>query len=190
MASRKKLKPPPSPFPWRCVVLSIDPGAKGGAAVWSCGVFMMSWPVRTDAEKGVVVRYAYDVARRNGLPLVVVFETWRPPAEGFGYMAGRALAASKASWKTIVNMGMPFKLGRRTFPKYLEVYAATWQARVLTVGRANRDQRIEATIDAGNTYSDEPCIDDNEAAARCIGYWATRAGEVGELLPEEFRRAA
>jgi hypothetical protein len=190
MAARKK-KPrlPASVTPHSCVILSVDTAQRSGWCVYVDGKYassgeidMLDPSLSTDqcglsgwSTDRVCLHALWECAEYEGRPAVLVFE--RPFR---GTTQGQWIGAWKQAWA--LNSGHKRRV--------CGVYPSSWRARVLGPGwaRAGREQvrKMELAVAARIAGRD---VKPDEAAAICIGDWATKAGEVLALLPKR-RRAA
>jgi hypothetical protein len=80
--------------------------------------------------------------------------------------------------------------------RIVSVYPQTWRARLFgkTVGTLPLERAFARSSKSsrarGMGHGLPPEIGPDEAAAICIGKWATHAGEVGAVLPKRVREAA
>lgn len=168
--------------------LSIDPGAKGGAAFWLDGSFKWSLPVDCGEHRMAVLGQAWSDA--GELPLVIVAETWTPHGK-MGFNAALGLGAQWGRWQERIDELPPVKVGRWQGPKIVKVKPGEWRRAVFGSGWGNKPkaewsalalQRVKAMHGVTAT--------DDEAVAVLIGEWATKTKAVQDVLPVKFRRSA
>lgn len=181
-----KRRPLPRSFvPHACLVLAIDPGEQGGAAIHGRGAYHGVFEVRPGDESRIV-ECALRLATELRLPLVVVGETWT-----FGGRRAdpRATGAMRARLSERWGMWLGALLAAG-FPKrrIVRVNSRTWQARELGAGwgvksdELKRRARAVAQRLTGNAGAWS--MSDDAADAVCIAWWARTAGEVEAVLPK------
>lgn len=162
-----------------CVVLSIDPGATSGWALWDdeCGWttgLAFTWDERRDAAC-----QAYTLARAANCPLVVVAETWRNtrPKNGrpFPLPTAIGLGAQWGLWLAeLQRLDVPEK-------RIVRVDTGTWGQVVLGRSRMTTEQRHAASqLRARAVLGHDVTAD--EAAALCIGLWGLRSEKVAAAI--------
>lgn len=183
--ARKKKEPPlrPSFRPWQCVLLAVDTANTSGWSLWSLGKHVQSGEIAIFTSAGCaelfeIVHSAKMRALELRVPLVVVCE------RSWGGHMGTAATAAFGAWKCVcINNQIPAS-------RLLQVYPATWRARVLPKGMhgapratVRKAERVHASNALGDAASTQP----DACAAYGIGCWAVRAGEVGMALPKSLR---
>jgi hypothetical protein len=171
---------------WRCVTVNVDVGTLSGWSIWGLGNYVDSGELDVVADPlgmDAVIQRAQEVAVRLGVPCVLVREKQYlgPIAGKDGRIRGRAGPGHplwKAAWK---RCGAVQKHS-------VAVSANAWRGRLIgapQLGRAvirAREQRLAAQL-AGRACGPD------ESPAVCIGHWASKAGQVGAVLPKKFRGA-
>lgn len=183
---RRKRAPagPASYTAWPCVILAIDPGETSGWAVMRGGHVpgtLTSKPAcgatSGSAGRAEAINTAVAFAKWQGLPLVVVAETW--PRR----MAGGLRVGAFASWQ-----GWREALAEAKVPKRRIVRAqmARWSAKVLgSAFLTTEARRARSLVVANARFGLALGPDDHDvAAALCLGIYATHAAEVGAVLPK------
>lgn len=182
---KKKSLPLPVFRAWRCVVLALDTASKTGWSVWSCGRLIAHGEFTLWSADGVrecirVVDIARDAALAQGIPWVVMSE------RSWGGHMGTGATEALGFWKfQLLNAQLPIvRIG--------QVYPARWRARVLPKGMhsAKREAVRKEELKAARMIALRVDIGDDEAPAILIGKWATKSGEVGEMLPKNAREFA
>lgn len=194
----KKPAPQPSATPWRCVVLTIDPGERSGWSIWREGVLEAHGFAQHHFDRQAAVARAFGLASSHGLPLVVVGESWS--ARRFQAAGGRlstaalvGLGASWGRWLEQLDREPGQTLGRWHGPAIVRVEPPVWRA--VTIGNAGNSAACKlravnrATVLAREAGLEPPTWSD-DADAIVMGEWACRAGQVGAVLPAAFRGAA
>lgn len=182
---RRKRAPagPASYTAWPCVILAVDAGRVSG---WS--VFVSGSPVAAGhGDVPAVCRYAIkDVIKaavETGLPVVVAAESWP--------LRWRPNGAPREAW----GMWLASLDGMVPKRRIVRVQVGRWSAKILgscALSTAQRRQRSVAVAGASllragwpaRTLSSVPEWSHDEAAAVCIGLWASHAAEVGRVLPK------
>ena len=178
MAKRKASKPWASLKPWPCMILAIDPGKSSGWSIWFNGDYIESGECSSfdDPELTKVVALVIHLAQEAQVPSALVLE--KHPWHGRGRHVGAGLEAAKEIWraKWVACGGVKARM--------LQVHLNTWRSAILgkTTGKEviEREQRTAKAIAKRDVGADE-------AAAICIGRWATVSALVGDSLPKKFR---
>lgn len=167
---------PAAPRPWRCAILAVDPGDSSGWSLWVNGRLSAFGSVDGGNQAAMlrVVEDAVVRALESVSSLLLVRE--RPYSR-------RILGPSWGMWdRAWEHAG----LSKR---RIVKVWPATWLARVCGSSKASKARQmqsargicaLEGKVHAG--------MDHDEAAAICIGRWATYAGEVGRVLGKRAMR--
>lgn len=171
----KKPKPPPSHIPWRCVILSVDPGDDSGAAIHVCGKLVEWGLANTLGKIEACARKAYEIAERENLPLVVVIEEWSAHGR-WSHRSKETLAGSVRDWKRAVA-DLP---RRRPTTKILRVHLSRWRA-AFRCARGITKPELVTLAKALHHRIRFTDLDHNTAEAILIGGWGCYAGEVGDL---------
>jgi len=180
----RKKKPLPSPVfrPWRCVILALDPAELSGFSIWDRGSFVESGEFRIYTDDGLrevirVVEHAKAIAARERVPWVAMAErSWG------GYM-GPAATHAVGFW-TFALRNAQLARARIGF-----VYPSRWRARELPKGINGSEREIVRASEAetASALVGGRAVGGDEAPAILIGKWASKSGEVGELLPPNER---
>lgn len=170
----------PAHRPWRAAILAVDPGNTSGWAIWLAGKLAESGTVDVfdHAEIARIVSALERLADVADLAPVLLLE--RP-------FSRRSLGASRPLWQSAWSKaGLPASRVVRAWP-------ARWRAQLFGHGLhaapqavARRAEQLTARSIVGS--NDE--IQHDRAAAICQGAWASRAAEVGRVLPVRYRVAA
>ncbi len=183
LSSRDKHRTAPAPKPWECVVLAVDTARQSGWALYVVGKYEQSGEIDTLDATGVelVVSIALERAMALGKPLVMALE--------FRYggrqwvTAGLAVACERwrAAWR---KAGISER-------RALKVGPSTWRAAVLGSpwAHARREgvRSVEQAVAAGLARR---AVGPDEAAAVCIGHWASHAPEVGKAIGKRASKAS
>lgn len=169
----------------RCVVLAIDPGREGGAAVWAPSGFALAERVKPGGESRIV-ESALRIAEAEELPLMVVGETWTFGGRGGDPRATGAMRAGLAArwgrWEgALLAAGVPAR-------RVLRVNVRTWQARILGAPPHAKSEQRKAAAERVARDVARLDVTGDAADAVCIALWAARAGEVLDRIPK--RRGA
>lgn len=175
----RKPQAPGAFHPWPCVVLAVDPGAHCGVAMYMRGKCVESG-FFDGFDVTAIWRWlgaAQCVAQANGLPLLLAMEA--PPMGGAPY-PGRSpegvgsMIGCRKVWLYTWQERAAIKRLR------CDVYPVTWRARVLGLTRGpllETTELLHGSRLAGNDVKSR-----DQAAAVCIGAWASHAPEVGRVL--------
>lgn len=179
-------KPAPSFTDHECVLLSIDPGATSGWAVFVRGGLVVNGPrgarygvARTPEERRIAVREGLLLAESTQLPLLVVAEKWSAGGKmGHAQIAG--LNAQWGRWADVLE-----ELAPRA--RVVRVYPQTWRPFAWGKGHGPQPQwkRIAVAMVKARFRVE---VEHDVADAIGIGVWGSRAGEVAEKMPK--RRGA
>ena len=183
----------PSIRPYAAIVIGVDPGAQGGASIWDCGHYVTSRVVTCSLDRVLVLRRVHALASSipTGIPVVMVFETWT--------------AHGKINTDTLIGLGAEigkwqeraedFRVTCRHWqgPKSVKVKVNTWRKAVIG-GTAYRNWPTDvwkrAAIQRATALTGTEPSTADEAEAILVGYWGTRAAEVGAVLPKATREMA
>lgn len=191
--TRKRRKPVAGVRPWAAVTLAVDPGDHCGCAIYDHGTYYDSGVgdgydvefIRKWIERGVFV------ADKRELPLVLVLE--KPPAGGRPYKGTNRSPLGAAS---VIGCR---KLWRRQWGRHadtvaryvVDVFPSSWRSAVLgTLINPQGRERLRAAVEKHNDATRAAKFSQDEAAAICIGVWASNAAEVAAVLPEKLRTCA
>jgi hypothetical protein len=158
------------------IILSIDPGAKSGAALFLNGVLIESWQVKPGGEWAVV---AEAVIRAEGEPIIAVREDWS--------LGGRQQTHKRAdgSSYTHTNINMLAGLGRAWgrwesilrhggIKRVVKVHARTWQSMIS--GRVlPRADMLKLTTALASLIASRD-VGEDEGVAIMLGRHATTRG--------------
>jgi len=180
--SRKRKAPPPATFkPWPCVTLSVDPGESCGVAIFQRGKY-----VDSSHGDGYDTRWveqwisnALFYADALGLPTVLILE--EPPRGGAAYAGRNVLGAGSVIGcrKVWLHAWMAAPVVKR---RRVSVYPQSWRAPLFGTSRNTAPQEA---LHAGRAkFGFQSVVQADEAAAICIGSWASVAGQVGAVLPD------
>ena len=161
--------------PHDAVVLGIDPASRSGWSLFVRGKLIGSGVVESTGERLDVLQMAAEVFTDEGLPFVVVAETWSP--------------GSWKSWNAIAAVHEPW--GR--WSEQLELIGCSLIVRVL-VNEWRRDlygknavssmprkmAKMLAKQRVKSVY--KKTVSDDEAEAILIGEWGCRAGAVAAAI--------
>lgn len=203
MSRARKPKPPPSMKPWPCVILAVDTATNSGWSVWRDGSLLKSGEQRVDdalayIDVAHICRDALSYCPEgtgNGLGVLVLERPW-----GGGWKATAGLAIAAKMWRD------GWEAAGGSARRVVRVYPATWRSAVLGKARRGKHDTEDAIRQAESTVAVAlkanagighrvangtfAAVYADEAAAICIGKWATHAGEVGKVLPAKIRKAA
>jgi len=174
-----------------CVILAIDPGKDGGAAIfaprfrdrlYSTQVRRREWRLREE-----IVIDAFDCAHSYACPLVVVREHWPGNITVRGRKANptmfAGLGAAWGLWQA--ELMRVADVDGNTRPKVVKVHPRTWQAQVIGGRMKKAEEAAEDRAMHCRRYYDETRTwGPDETAAVCMGEWAQRAESVGSVLPK------
>ena len=190
----KRPRPPPSPRPWKVVLLSVDPSSKrNGWSVWAAGLYRCSGECRLSISAlAEVIDYAQRLAKQLGIPCVLLTE--RPFIQKQGKSHGASDHAHKLWADVWADRGGVKK-------RVLRVWPSVWRPPVLGKGTGNmerkevrkEEQRVALHLVTNYGYNPAPgdlVIGPDEAPGIGIGRYGTHAGEVGACLPVKLRRVA
>lgn len=159
--------------PLPAVILAVDTARRSGWAVRVRGQHAASGEVDTleSADVSAVVAWSTRVARRAGLPLVLVLEA--PFGGPVAIIA--SLGAARERWL------VPWRSSGHTELRVVRVQPSTWRAAVLgsNWSRAERDRVREHEQRVAQRMLGGVEVGADEAAAVLIGVWAERARSVG-----------
>jgi hypothetical protein len=193
MKRAKKPKPPPSVKPWPIGILAIDCARNSGWSLWCGGRLHSSGEITISDHAGMVYRIkaaAGDTLDSGAFGyLALVLE--KPPRFVYGGRGANTLiglGAARQAWEHAWReYGYPMR-------RIVRVEPATWRKPVLgKTRRGKNDPPNEIKLLEMRTAEDlstSVCVGPDEAAAICLGYYATRAGEVGAILPRKILEAA
>jgi hypothetical protein len=185
MKRAKKPKPPPSVKPWPIGILAIDCARNSGWSLWCGGRLHSSGEITISDHAGMV--YRIKAAAGDTLD-----------SGAFGYLA---LVLGGRGANTLIGLGAARQAWEHAWREYgypmrriVRVEPATWRKPVLgKTRRGKNDPPNEIKLLEMRTAEDlstSVCVGPDEAAAICLGYYATRAGEVGAILPRKILEAA
>jgi hypothetical protein len=170
------------------VILGVDTARVSGWSVWSAGKWIAHGELDTLNASALrsVVADALEVGQAHALPCVLVLE--KPYGGNVNVVA--ALGATRERWLA------PWReLATGNVGKVVLVSPSTWRAAVLggAWASAPREQvrPVEQAMAAGLVGCKPGMqLGGDEAAGVCIGWWGTRAGEVGRLLGKRAKAAS
>ena len=173
----------PTYTPHACVILAIDPGEVSGFAIFAYGVPKQSGIVRARDSLGrnFIVGSAVEMARSYKQPLVVVAEKW--PLRVSGGAGWRPAGAPRESWGMWLVAINDAAIPKR---RIVRVQVGQWSAAILGNRQLKTEARRARSIALAKSRFGRVASHD-EAAAICVGLWASHAPEVGKALPK--RRA-
>lgn len=178
VTKRGKLIPADSKKPHNCVVLAIDTATRSGWALFRRGMWLESGELIVSSAEQIqtIVVCALGYGRASAIPTVIVFE--KPFARNPATVM--ALGAARKAWEsTWDQLAKP----HRQKGHVVEVYPQTWRSRILGVTSGDKVPELER---ANALLLTNRAPGPDEAAAVCIGAWATTAGEVARVLPQAF----
>jgi hypothetical protein len=198
---QKKPAPPPSFTSHKCVVLGIDPASTSGWSVFVDGTLVNSGVVearhsgrqapRAHSIQEVVRNVIYrSMGNQFGIiarPAVAVAETWTTGPGDYRATAAMMLGLG-TSWGIWERELTSFAVtGDLYFSKrnIVRVNVATWRSKLF--GKVNVS-KAEAIRYVKDQFKIARPVGHDEAEAICIGYWGTRAGEVGVAI-ERLKKA-
>jgi hypothetical protein len=161
-----------------CVLLSVDPGARGGWALFVRGKRMASGVARNALERAAVIARAQAYEAEFGIALVVVGEKW---SRG-GWFSFDVIVGTGAAWG---RWAEALELAEHPARRIVRVLPATWRAPTVGKHKGSDAYKAAAIKRVRGLYRIEVGAD--EAEALCIGEWGSRAPEVLELLPKARR---
>jgi hypothetical protein len=173
--------------PHDCVVLAIDTASNSGWSIWQCGQFYSSGETKVmDHGKLVlIVEQAVEAAlgaRLTAKQVVLVLER---PFAGNAWTQ-QSLGASRHAWLSAWCEVHGTKVPHRR----VLVYPPTWRSHMFRTTK----HTLPFESDFGQSMLDiigvQRAVGPDEAAAICIGKWATTAGEVLKVLPKRRVKAA
>lgn len=178
---KPKLRLTPSHTPIDCVVLAVDTAKNSGWSLWVRGKYVDSGEIGIMDHGRMVarIRYCMGVVMDSGLSsekfVLVLERSW-----GGGRHQIEGLGAARHAWLSAWCDAHATKTPRRV----VRVYPATWRARIFgttkqTSGRESSFGLVHKGSAAGG----------DEAAAICIGAWASHAGEVAAVLAPKPKKA-
>jgi len=171
---KPKLRLAPVLAPNECVVLAVDTAKNSGWALYVRGKYHSSGEVgimNHGALVGLVCIGAgevMDAGLRSDKYVLVLERPW-----GGGNHQIEGLGAARHAWLSAWCDAHATKTPRRV----LRVYPATWRARLF--GRTKQTTGSESSFALVHKRS---AAGSDEAAAICIGAWASHAGEVAAAL--------
>lgn len=200
-ATRRQKKPreAPAPKPWQCAILAVDTAANSGWSIWREGQLVSHCEVDTRDELEMRLVLA-DISlwaettldcERGRVPAVPAVLVLEAPYGGFKHPGmvstlvalGMARERWERAWKA---RGLPMS-------HIVRVQPSTWRAAVLgRVARMKTEElrKLEQSVACRLLGCAEGRLGSDEAAAVCIGAWATRAPEVGRVIGERARKAS
>ncbi|MCC6649097.1 MAG: hypothetical protein IT374_26450 [Polyangiaceae bacterium] len=181
MPKRRKRAPaqPAAYQPHECAILSIDPGEVSGWALLVTGLVCASGTAAGSTERASAIARAVNKAHFWSRPLVVVAETW--PRRMRGGVPTGALSAWSLWRESLAESGIPKR-------RVVRVHVGRWSAAILGGAALTTEQRRARSIARARHETARESIDHDEAAAICIGIYASRSPEVAKVLPK--RRSA
>lgn len=195
---RKRVPKPPEPaslHPHECVVIGVDAGtACSGVSTWVRGVLVGYGEIKNldPAAIDAAIASAELLGSVAGIPLVMVHE--RPPPAHVIY-EGRDSSGVVGANKAIESWRNAWVRAGYTMRRFIGVQVNRWRARVLGRGWGggvarvvvrDREQQVARVIAEAEGLSAP--IGPDAAPAICIGFWGTRAGEVGKVLVPTAQR--
>jgi len=177
---RRKRKAPPVHRPWQATVIAVDPGKVSGWAIFRHGTYMTSGLLKRTDNVGMseVADTAVALAKSLGVPAVLVLE-YHPWAGTGNARAG--LEAAREAWR------IAWRQAGGHVGKVVNANVATWRGNVLGVTRGPMVLLYER--EHARRLTRKADVSQDEAAAIGIGVWASRAGEVGAVLPKSARES-
>jgi hypothetical protein len=183
--SKSKRRPSPAPLPWECVALGVDTARRSGWSVWARGHLIARGELDTLDEAALreVISRVLAGAAELGLPAVLVLEK---PWGGAADLVA-ALGAAAERW---LKPWRELAVGHRG--RVVRVQPTTWRSAVLPdwYPQMPREECRAEEQRFALALSGATDIGGDEAPAVCIGYWGSRAGEVGRLLSKTTQRAS
>lgn len=168
--------------PWPCVILAIDPGARGGWAIGIEGRRIASG-VAASAEQ-----------RTSAIALAVRLQTEVQPARFLVVAAEKWQRGGWRSFESIVGTGAAWgrwaeQLELIAFPatRIVRVVPKTWRAPTIGQVKGGREMQKRAATWRARGVFKLTAVEPDEAEALCIMEWASRAPEVLEVLPKKLR---
>lgn len=186
----RKPRPPASVKPWRGVtILAVDTAARSGWAHYFEGQLIASGEVNIEDADDVLrvcmgAVHANDGTGEPSPPCVLVLER---PFGGSNSGTLMAVGAARHVWL------QAWKRASGKASRIVRVYPATWRARLFGTTRGTVPMEMhralghKARLPAAGRGGPSVRVGPDEAAAICIGEWATRAGEVGAVLGKRLR---
>jgi hypothetical protein len=166
----------PVPVAWDCVILAVDTASISGWSIVLRGLHVEQGELDTlDVEElRRVVRLANELARNEQLPCVLVLEApW-----GGSPVIVAALGAARERWESVWR-----ELAEGHRGKVVRVAVSTWRTAVLGADYAYAERNDARTRErqVAREITGHDCGPDASPAV-CIGYWASHAPMVGELI--------
>ena len=169
--------------PHELCILSVDPGATSGWAIYSRGRYVTSGTAKTHDERAAAVMLAGVEADRLGLRLVVVAEKWTGGGKRMHVTMVSGLGAAWGKWEAVLEAEEVPK------SRVVRVYPQTWRARVLGASSSAGSEALKRHSLMAARIAKPGITDDNEADAIHIGQWSCFAPEVGKKAPKIRRRS-
>jgi len=166
-------------------VLGVDTARHSGWSAWARGRLIERGEVDTLNAQAVreVVAQVVSGAAQLELPAVIVLEKPWGPRSDIVAALGQARERWLVQWRELA-------VGHRA--RVVLVMPSTWRAAVLggSFAGAPRDEARAAEQAFARALLGVDSIGPDEAPAVAIGYWASRAGKVGEALSKTSQRAS
>lgn len=183
--SSSSRKPSPAPRPWEAVVIGVDTARTSGWSTWCRDVLAEHGELDcrdADAIREVISGALLLASAKPVLPCVLVLEApWGGSAKVVAAL-GAARECWEREWRDLAE-------GHRG--KIVHVTPSTWRASVLGAYYASAKREecrgVEMSMALGMTGSKRE-LGADQAAGICIGYYATRAGDVGLLLGQRAKK--
>lgn len=180
----KRPRLPPATVPHDCVILAVDTASNSGWSVWQGGGFYASGETRVmnHSELVAVVKIAMGVATDANLTDKHVVLVLERPFAGNAWTQ-QSLGAARHAWLSAWCEYHGTKVPHRV----VRVYPATWRSRLFRTTK----HTLQMEHDLGQAMiGASRVVGADEAAAICIGKWATLAGEVAAVLPKTRKKKA
>jgi hypothetical protein len=188
-----KRGPSPSPRPWRCSLIAVDTAENSGWAFWSSGTLHSSGEIDTSDGSALLkcVRSGAWLAKEfTEGPLVLVLEAPYGGPKHAGQVAtlvalGRAQERWLRAWKD----------AGEARARVVMVQPQTWRCALFGSVRGMKRAELHKLEDLNaqaimGVHAHVAALGADEAAAICIGQWASYAAAVGEVIGKKARAAS
>lgn len=172
---------PPTFTPNQCVILAIDPGKTSGWSAWREGYYVASGTAKTHEERLWVAAEAMKAEAKFGRRVIVVGEIWTPGGKFAGARTMQGIGSAWGEWLVALELaGIPKS-------RVMRVKVQTWRSVFATGRRMTSEAWNVELARRASQLAQRVVVDDNEADAVCIGWWATRSGDVARKIAKKPR---
>lgn len=187
----------PAPKPWHCHILAIDTAEKSGWAIWEDGTLSGSGEVDTHDSKTMAELISDMFSVSADLSLVrAMAEPRKPKVLVLEAPYGGPKGAHEV--KRLIGLGMARERWLRAWKdagearsRVVMVQPQTWRAAVLGNMRGLERKAIRrCELLVAGSIAGRAELGDDEAAAICIGKWASYAAPVGEVIGKRAVKAS